>query len=203
MTYAEIRAQFIAILNRSDCTDAQADTFIDAGIKRSQRILSLITQERIDTVTVGSTFTGIDIPSDFIKPIAIYRDEYKLRRVSLAQYLETPSEVGEPLVWTRDQSQFLLRPTPSEGAILKVLYYGEFETFATDATETTLSAISPQLFYYGGLVFAGDYFLDDRKSLWEDVYLKTVTELQGQSDDEELAGGAVVSPAYLYPSREY
>lgn len=203
MTKAEMRTQFLAILNRSDCTNALADTFIEQGVQRSQRLLSLITQERVDTVTVGAVFTGIDIPADFIKPIAIYRDDYKLRRVSLAQYLETPTGSGDPLIWTRDQAQFLLKPTPSEGDVLSVLYYGEFETFTTDATETTLSAIAPQLFYYGGLVYAGDYFLDDRKSLWEDTYMKTIAELQSQSDDEELAGGAVVEPAYIYPSQEY
>ena len=203
MTKAEMRTQFLQILNRTDCTDALADTFIDQGIKRSQRLLSLITQERVDVVTVGASFTGIDIPADFIKPIAVYRDTYKLRRVSLAQYLETPVGAGSPLVWTRDQAKFLLKPTPSEDDVIKVLYYGEFETFATDATETTLSAISPELFFYGGLVYAGDYFIDDRKAVWEDTYLKIVTELQAQSDDEELAGGAIVEPAYLYPSQEY
>lgn len=203
MTYGEIRTQFINILNRSDCTNALADTFIEQGIQRSQRLLHLITQERIDSVTIGETFTGIDIPSDFIKPIAIYYNQStgsrKLTRVSLSEYLERPDYVGNPEVWTRDNLQFLLRPTPSEGSVIKLLYYGEFEAFTGDNDTTPLSIVSPHLFIYGALVFAADYFVDDRRSQWEDVYLKTVAELQGQSDDEELAGGSVIQPAMTFP----
>ena len=203
MTYGEIRTQFINILNRSDCTNALADTFITQGIQRSQQLLHLITQERISSTTIGPAFTGIAIPADFIKPIAVYYNEStgsrKLTRVSLSDYLERQDYVGKPEVWTRDNTKFLLRPTPSEGDVIKLLYYGEFEAFADDNDETPLSLVSPHLFIYGGLVFAADYFLDDRSAIWEDKYMKTVAELQGQSDDEELAGGAVIQPAYNYP----
>lgn len=208
MTYAEIRTQFINILNRSDCSNALADTFITQGIQRSQRLLHIITQERIDTITVGATFTGIDIPSDFIKPIAIYRESstgagYKLERVSLSEYLEIPVSSGGPTVWTRDRTQFLLKPTPAEGDVIKLLYYGEFEDFANDADTTPLSVIAPQMFIYGGLVFAADYFVDDRKAMWEQTYTQAIVELQAQSDDEELSGGATIQPAYAFPSDEY
>ena len=208
MTYAEIRTHLIQILNRSDCTNALADTFIEQGMQRSQRILKLTSQERIDSVTVGPGFTGLDIPNDFIAPIAVYSDagtyaDRKLRRVSLAHYLETPAQGGLPLVWTKDDIQIKVRPAPSEGSNLKLLYLGEFEPFEGDDSLTTLSTVSPQLFIYGGLVFAGDYFIDDRQPVWEDRYLKIVAELQAQSDEEELAGGAVIQPAYMFNDGEY
>lgn len=204
MTYGEIRTQFLNVLNRSDCTNALADTFITQGIQRSQRLLRLTSQEAIDNVTVGASFEGIDIPSDFIQPLAVYIQEEqdtdrKLRRVSLAQFLETPTTGGKPTVWTKDGAQIKVRPAPALNDVLKLLYLSEFESFTGDSDETTLSVVAPQLFIYGGLVFAADYFLDERSTYWEDRYLKIVAELQGQSDDEELSGGAVVQPAYSFP----
>lgn len=205
MNYAAIRNQFLQILNRSDCTTALADDFIEQGIQRSQRLLSLTSQERIDNVAVGAVFTGIDIPSDFIRPVAVYMQDQgdgsdrKLRRVSLAQFLETPATGGRPLVWVKDGVQIKVRPAPAQGDTLKLLYQGEFETFTDDSTETTLSAISPQLFIYGGLVFAAPFFLDDRAQQFEVIYQNTVAELQAQSDMEELSGGAVIQPAYSFP----
>lgn len=208
MTYGEIRSQFLNILNRSDCTNALADTFITQGIQRSQRLLDLTTQERIQTTTVGSSFAGLDIPSNFMKPIAVYRsssstDSYKLRRVSLAEYLDIPTSTGRPTVWTREANKLLLKPTPSEDDVIKLVYYSEFEEFVDDNDTTPLSLVSPQLFYYGALPFAADYFLDDRRAAWENVYQQTIAELQAQSDDEELAGGSTVQPAYLFPSEDY
>lgn len=207
MTKAEIRTQFLAILNRSDCTNALADTFIERGITKSQRTLRVPALERTDEITIGAVFDGLDIPNDFIAPIAVYRtsssDSYKLERVSLAEYLDHPSVAGNPNVWTRKGSKLLLKPTPSENDVIMLLYYGEFEAFTGDSDEIPMSIIVPELFYYGGLLYAADYFLDDRKSLWEQTYNSILLELQAQADDEELSGGAVTQPAYNFPSEDF
>lgn len=207
MTYGEIRTMLLNLLNRSDCTDALADSFIERGIARSQRLLRVAALERTDEITIGAVFEGVDIPSDFIAPIALYRDDstggYKLKRVSLSQYLDYPSGAGQPYMWTRNAAKLLVKPAPSEGDVLTLLYYGEFEPFANDNDETPMSAIAPELFYWGGLVFAAEYFLDDRQALWESNFIKVVTELQNQSDTEELSGGAIMEPAYSYPDEDF
>lgn len=46
MNKGEIRAHFKALLNRSDITDALADTFIDQGITRIQRSLRVPSMEK-------------------------------------------------------------------------------------------------------------------------------------------------------------
>lgn len=208
MTYGEIRAHLIELLNRSDCTSALADTFISRGIARSQRLLRVAALERTDEITIGAVFDGIDVPNDFIAPIALYRESsstggYKLKRVSLSEYLNYPVSSGNPNIWTRKGAKLLLKPTPSEGDVLTLLYYGEFEEFTDDNDTTPMSVVAPELFYWGGLVYAAEYFLDDRQAQFESNYLNVVAELQNQSDTEELSGGAVMEPAYSYPGEDY
>ena len=54
MNKGEIRAHFKALLNRSDCTDALADTFLNQALTRIQRILRIPPIERMQTYTVSA-----------------------------------------------------------------------------------------------------------------------------------------------------
>jgi hypothetical protein len=207
MTYGEIRTTFLTILNRTDCTDAMADDFLTQGMARSQRMLKLPPQEQIDEITVGDDFEGLDIPNDALRVINVYNDDGTnnrvLTRISLKDYLAKAIGNDVPLWWTRHRSQILVNPTPSAGTVLKILYYAEFNSFDDDDDETALSQIAPDLFIYGGLCFAADKYLDERKNAFEQRYQQIIAELQNQADEDELSGGAVISNAYEYPAEDY
>ena len=207
MTYGEIRETFLTILNRTDCTDAMADDFLEQGMARSQRMLKLPPQESVDTITVGDDFTGLDMPNDALRIINIYNDDgtnnIVLTRISLADYLAKAITTDMPKWWTRNRSQILVNPTPSAGTVLKILYYAEFNSFTDDDDETALSQIAPDLFIYGGLCYAADKYLDERKNAFEQRYQQIIAELQNQADEDELSGGAVISNAYAFPSEDY
>src|SRR6188472_4463346 len=96
MTKAEIRTAFQSILNNTACTTALADTFLfSEGVARSQRLLKLRSQETLDSTTVGSgTFTGLDIPTDYLRSMTIYYDQKSLKRVSLGEYLKESYGAG-------------------------------------------------------------------------------------------------------------
>ena len=51
MNKGNLRSHFKAVLNRSDITDALADTFIDQGIARIQRSLRIPSMEKKHTYT--------------------------------------------------------------------------------------------------------------------------------------------------------
>jgi len=55
MNKGEIRAHFIALLNRSDCSNALADTFIDQAITRIQRQLRVPAMEKQNQYNVTNT----------------------------------------------------------------------------------------------------------------------------------------------------
>ena len=73
MNKGQLRAHFIALLNRSDCSDALADTFIDQALTRIQRVLRIPSMESIKAypITSGTPLTFIIIPSDLIEIIDI------------------------------------------------------------------------------------------------------------------------------------
>jgi len=195
MNYGELRTQFKNILNRSDCTNALADTFISQGLARSQRVLRTPANEQSTSTTVGTSFNGITVPNDLIEVITFDCDGTKVNFLPVQRWLELDQDAsGTPEYWTRVGSTFKFKPTPTQGKVLTLYYYGEFTEFTDDSTETTLSVIAPDLIVYGGLTFAADYFLDERKDLFEQRYMMSAQELQEQAYSAE--GGGSVQPAY-------
>jgi hypothetical protein len=204
MTYGEIRTQFLTILNRTDCSDALADIFIAQGIARAQRTLKLPAQETLLSTTIATDGDAVTLPADLLRIIAVYRDAdtgIQLQRIGLPKYLDMqPDGTSEtPLYWTRDRGTLLVSPGPTAGTIIKVLYHAEFGAFADDDDETTMSTVAPDLFIYGGLSYAADNFLDARLQRYESRFVQIMQELQDQANDDELAGGAIISPAYVFP----
>lgn len=195
MNYGQIRTQFKAILNRSDCSDALADTFISQGILRSQRLLRIPANEKQSLETVAGGFTGHTLPSDLMEITSVLVDDRVVSYLPLKRWVDYPESAnGTPEVWTRDGSVLRFKPAPSVGAEIVVNYYGAFEPFATDGVTTKLSTIAPDLVIYGGLVYASDYFLDERKAAFEDRYTSIAAELQAQGYDND--GPGQVQPAY-------
>ena len=66
MNYGQIRTHFKALLNRSDITDALADTFIEQGIARIQRSLRIPSMEKQHNYTFSTQTTKVTLPSDFL-----------------------------------------------------------------------------------------------------------------------------------------
>lgn len=195
MNYGQIRTQFKNILNRSDCTDALADTFISQGLARSQRVLRTPANEKATATTVTSGFSALAVPNDLIEVISIDSDGSAVTFLPTKRWLELDQDAsGTPEYWTRIGAEIKFKPVPSANKVLTLYYYGEFAPFTSDSTETTLSIIAPDLIVYGGLIYAADYFLDERKDLFEQRYMMSAQELQEQASTVE--GGGQISPAY-------
>jgi hypothetical protein len=201
MTYGEIRTQFKAILNRRDCTDALADTFLDQGMLRATRELRTPAQEAEATMTVADPFTGFPVPADLIQIIAVMSEttagqESKIEHRTLARFLELDNTIaGSPLYYTRINNSIQFRPRPAVGTVLTLYYYGEFEAFTGDSDETVLSLIAPDLLIYCALSYASDYFMDDRGQAFESRYVQIAQALQDQAYDLQ-AHDASVAPTY-------
>lgn len=197
MNYGELRTQFKNILNRSDCTNALADTFISQGLARSQRILRTPANEKSVATTITTGISSISVPNDLIEVISIDSDGSAITFLPTKRWLELAQDAsGTPEYWTRIGADIKFKPVPTAGKVITLYYYGEFAEFTDDSTETTLSVIAPDLIVYGGLTFAADYFLDERKDLFEQRYIGAAAELQEQASGVEGAGA--IQPAYNY-----
>lgn len=102
---------------------------------------------------------------------------------------------GLPDHFTRVGADILLYPEPSSG-VVTLNYYRTFDTMSADNDENILAKIASDLIIYGALVYAGDYFLDERAQLYEGKYQQFFMEIQEQATDAELVGNLqVMRPA--------
>ncbi len=200
MNLGSIRTHFKALLNRSDVTDALADTFIDQGITRIQRSLRVPSMEKKHTYNFSSEVSYVALPSDFLEAIDVYHDHTALKRVPMTEMAarKDGNETGTPSYFAREQGTLLLYPHPTSGS-LTLNYYASFTEMVNDSDENVLAMIASDLITYAALTYAADYFLDERSMVFSQKYLEFLTELQEQANDAESSGSVQnIRPAYLF-----
>jgi len=189
MNYGQIRTHFKALLNRSDITDALAETFIDQGITRIQRSLRVPSMEKKHTYSFTSATSQVNLPSDFLEAIDVYFGNTALSRLPMREMtaLKAGGESGTPNFFAREQGVLLLYPHPSADS-LTLNYYASFTDMTSDTDENVLAAIAPDLITYAALTYASDYYLDDRAELFSQKFIQFMAELQEQANDAETSG---------------
>lgn len=189
MNKGQIRSHFKALLNRSDCSDALADTFIDQSISRAQRGLRIPPMEKTHTYNLTASTSTLIIPADFLEIIDIYYASTNLARVTMSKYVEMsqPAQQGTPKYFTRVGETIKIYPYPTSGSV-SINYYGQFADMSQDTDENDLAIIASDLITYGALGYASDYFLDERGPLFETKFIQFLSELQEQANDAELSG---------------
>lgn len=206
-TYAQVRTKFLARLNRRDCTTALADGFIEDALTRIQRIPRLPLMEKSVTVTIddadyvdnGNRFS---IPTDFIKIKAITVDgKYTLSKRALGFVLMlADTSTAPPLWYAREGGTWVFAPTPdSDDTSIRIDYYGELATFASDADTALIADVAEDLIVFGALSYAAEHWSDKRADRFEQRFTQIISDLQAMADEDELSD-AVVSPALLYPN---
>lgn len=204
MNKAQIRSQFKALLNRNDCSDTLANTFIDQTIGRIQRTLRVPSMEKALTITFTDELPdSFILPNDFlgVKELYFIQEPYSksLERLELGRFLEINSLTGTvPQFYTRVQNTIKVKPAKS-GMTIYLIYYGEIPDLVADTDENFITQIAPDLLVYGALSFAADYFVDERRDAFEGRYENIYNEIVEQNYQLEFAGGMnMVQPLYSY-----
>lgn len=193
-----IREQVKALMNRNDFSDALANTFIDQAVARIQRTLRIPPMEKTEIYTC----TEIDpevlvLPNDFLNIKFLYANSHLMEYVDLGTFLARPENGGAPKIYTRVQAALKVKPIPAEGQEITMVYYGEIPDLVVDSDENFLTAIAPDLLTYGALTFAADYFVDERKAMFEERFAAIYGELEEQSRLAEMDQSAMrVQPAH-------
>ncbi len=197
MNLGNLRSHMIALLNRSDLTNTLADTFIEQSIQRIQRNLRIPAMEATFNLTVTTQTPKIILPHDFLELIEIFHSSKSMTRIPHREMMDfkISTVAGLPDHFTRVRADILLYPEPTSG-VITLLYYKTFDTMSADSDENILAKIASDLIIYGALVYAGDYFLDERAQLYEGKYQQFMMEIQEQATDAELVGNLqVIRPA--------
>ena len=200
MNYGEIKDHFEALLNRSDITASLTETFIDQGIARVQRQLRTPLNENKTTYNITASTSSLTLPTDFLEIISLYANEYEIQRITMDKYRELQQNAltGKPKYFVREQQKLLLYPTPKTGDIF-LYYYGEFPALSANTDTNNLTTVASDLVIYAALTYAADYYLDERSGVFEQKYNQFLTEIQEQSNDQELNGGTqAIMPSYSY-----
>jgi len=200
MNKGEIRAHFLALLNRTDCSNTLADTFIDQSIARIERTLRIPPMEKTQTYTILSSTSFVTIPSDFLEITDFYYDSTNLKRVPLAKMVEMSdgNEQGTPTSFSREGELMKIYPYPTTGT-LTMNYYASFTDMTSDTDENDLALIGSDLIIYGALAYASDYYLDERGPLFEGKFAQFMAEMQEQANDAETSGTVQsMQPVALY-----
>lgn len=200
MNYGDIKSHFDALLNRSDITPALTTLFIDQGISRIQRQLRTPLNESVTTYSITAQTASVTLPQDFLEIISLYQDHTELQRVPMSKFREVATSVlaGNPQVFVRQQQEIRLHPQPTSGDLV-LYYYGEFAPMVSNTDENNLAAVAPDLIIYAGLTYAADYYLDERRDVFETKYNQFLTEIQEQANDQEMNGGVqAIQPTYTF-----
>lgn len=209
-TYAELKQDVINLINRNDCTDALAGTFINQAQRKMSRTLRIPSLEKKLTVTAGTTSAAvydstegeITIPSDFLEMVYIYTDKSVLQRTPLRTFIELNNKVsatGSPKYYTRLQNKFALKPVPSTGKVVNLVYYADPEDLSADSDTNSMSLISPDVLVYGALVYACDYFNDNRKPIFEATYNSLYADLVALVEaTDQASADTSVQPSFSF-----
>jgi len=200
MNYGDIKSHFNSLLNRNDITPTLTTTFIDQGIARIQRQLRTPLNENVSTYTLTARTPTVTLPLDFLEIISLYYDDVELQRIPMSKYRAVAANpiAGNPTEFIRQQQNLYVHPEPTSGNLV-LYYYGEFTPMALNTDENTLAAVAPDLIIYAGLTYAADYYLDERAPMFEQKYGMFLSEIQEQSNDQEMNGGVqAIQPTYTY-----
>ena len=196
MNKGAIRTRFKELLNRNDCTDALADTFIEQSIGRIQRTLRVPSMEKQQSYSLSAQTAEIIVPSDLLEIIDVYHGFTVLVKIPLSEMTQKKSsgQTGTPQYFSQTGEVISLFPEPSTGSVV-VNYYGEFADMASDTDENALAKVAADLIIYGALIYAADNFFDVRAPDFRATFAEIRSEIQEQADQAEQSGSfQVVRP---------
>lgn len=199
MNYGNLRTHFKNLLNRSDISDDLSNTFIDQGINRIQRSLRIPSMEKQHVFTITASTSKVTLPNDFLEIIDLIYDNHVLTRIDMGMmqdYIKT-GQTGSPHYFTRESGSLLLHPIPSSGSVV-LNYYASYADLSSDSDTNVLTDIASDVICYAALVYASDYFLDERRDTFEAAYLYHITEIQEQANSAETVG-TVTQMKSAYP----
>jgi hypothetical protein len=153
------------------------------------------------TTTNADLPNTIALPEDFLGMKHLYATDRVLEFVDVGTFISKPNSVGTPSMYTRIQGSLQVKPIPGPATDITMIYYGEIPDLVNDTDENFLTAIAPDLLVYGALTFASDFYVDERKQIFEDRFGAIYNEIEEQARMTEMDQSSMrIQPAYEEPN---
>jgi hypothetical protein len=186
MDYATFRTRFKATLNRRDCSDDLADSFVDDAFERINRLLDHHIREATFTYTVVDPDGEqvINLPADTGKKIIeVYVDG------SPAQSYPDRTLLMNYYVGYSRRANTLVFPTALPvDTVVTVVYWRDFTRPAVSTDTNDILDKANLLVKYAALSEAGMYFEHTRTAEWAGTFDRILMEMAGEYQDRELSG---------------
>lgn len=180
MNYRELIDTFKFILNRTDCSDEDAERYINMGARRVSRTLRTPMQEVRRTYNVGADWPEeLIVPANFLSLIGIYLNGRPLSRVPRSVLVKEPSGPVSSYSFSGGIVEFNRKP--ASGDQLELHYHRDFE-------EGHMLGVMSDVFVYAALVYAADAFTDNRLQQWEAYFQTLKAEILEMTDEEARSG---------------
>ncbi len=191
MTKGELKAYFRGVLNRRDLTDVQAEFYIQSALTRLGRSLRTPGMEFLQELTVDAD-GQIELPIYFLEhKDAWVTGQPSLNYIPIASFRRLVPYSGTPEKYTRVADKYLLYPTPAAGSTVWLHCYIDAQPLVVEADENIFTNTAPDLLMYAACAEACAFFVDDRMSTFESLYVQRLDELILQSRETDLAGGSM------------
>ena len=198
MAYSDVKTQFTGILNRRDITPSLINTFMQQAIQRIQRNLRIPAMEKLVTVTMDG-INPLLVPGDLLQLISltvIGTAPAKLQSSTFDSVASLSLTPGIPSQYYRWGGQYMLGPLPVANQVIYMHYYADANTLTNDSDTNWITTIAPDMLVYGALSYAADYYLDQRRSAFEERFVGIMNDIQSMANDELLTAGATMDAGY-------
>lgn len=207
MAYLDVKTQFLGLLNRRDITPTLTNTFLNFGVQRIQRELRVPAMEKIAEFICDGT-NRVPVPGDYLEALNVYTnstaEQNRLIKTDMQTILNFQNISGSPRYYTRISGNFHVGPFPAAGTSIFIHYYADTSGLVADTDINWITEVAPTLLVYAALSYASDYFLDDRKQMFEASYIQIAEQIQNMALQDELENASISSaydssPSYVGP----
>lgn len=191
MDHGTFRAKLKGILNRSDCTDAQADIHIDGGYERCNRVLDHYLREATFTNTLATESATVTLPADTGKKLIEVRVDGIPTEGRPDRTAQTTSYLGYQ---RRGPRTLVFNQALPVGTVLEVVYWRDFARPTTDTGTNDLLDLAHLVLLYASLVEAGIHWRHDDRGVWAEAFTGYLAEALQENNDRDMAyyGGPMV-----------
>ena len=198
-TYAELQTALTNWTGRSDITSrspewiAMAEAAFNRGFSESQPFRAF-DQEASTTVAL-SEYTAL--PTDCLELRGVKGTWSPIRKLIFAvpEVLDlsyTTGTAGYPVLFALEAGQLRVRPPPSAGLSVKLLYYQKVPALTVSATTNWLLTAHPDIYLFGALLHGGVYGKDDPQlNRVVSGYNAAVNGLRAVTKRVRFAGGSL------------
>ena len=207
MAYVDVKNQFLGLLNRRDITASLTETFMGFAIQRIQREIRIPAMETVLAVQTDGT-ANFQVPGDLLEIISIHTNDttshQKLIRCDLQTILDNSKIFGSPRYYYREGTTISIGPYPASGTNVYLHYYVNADALSADSDTNWMTEVAPTLLIYAALSYSSDYYLDDRKQMFEACYQQIADQLVQMAQQDELQNASIStaydsSPNYIGP----